>query len=1156
MLLPDIFKLENLGGPFATLKDATKAGVNCTVFSTVQNARYHITSELEQFFVYVAGDTLSAKLIYEALSNYFPDEIVYMPERDDVLSRVKAYLSNTLHERNLAISRIIFDKKTKGVVATVDALTQYLPNCEMFKKAVIKLEVNHEIDRDELLSKLALSGYNRTDSTYNEGDFVVRGDTIDIWPLDFASAMRVEFFGDTIETIRTIDTTLETAGGTVDNIIICPKFDLAISQGESNTVKKILAGVKVTANAHLAEIIDGVVHALEANEMDHPSIAWILPFIKDNCSSLFDYIPNTSIIVLDDVNAMDDKLKMHERAYKMRVESLINASEILDAHINSIIKQEDLYKVIQTYTLLAFKKSETDNPIFTPKEKFEIRATPTSKYDRNYVNLIDDIKAMVINEMRVFIYAGDVDSAELVSSYFLVNDMSTKVTSDPNTNAEITIVSKRLSGGFIYPQCKLAVIGTDDIIRHRIVKKKSIAEKKRAFVVPNRGDYVVHETHGVGLAEGVQSIETRKSKRDYFVIKYADDDKLFVPTDKMDTIEKYTGVGTPTLHKLGGVEFARAKERVKKALKPLAVDLVSLYEARSNRRGHKYAQDTLLQSDMENAFEFVETDDQLTAIAEIKEDMETGKIMDRLLCGDVGFGKTEVAMRAAFKTVVEGKQVVFLAPTTILCAQHYKTVKNRLDPFGVKVVVLSRFSSRSDDEITIEALKSGEADIVIGTHKVLSKKVKFKDLGLLILDEEQRFGVDHKEKIKALKNNVNVLTLSATPIPRTLHMSLSGIRDISTLETPPRNRLPIETYFAEYSDELVIDAVKREKARNGQTFILYNSIATIESYYNHIKNLLGSDIVVSYAHGRMSTDILEDRINDFFLRYSDVLIATTIIENGIDVPDANTLIVTGSDRLGLSDMYQLRGRVGRSYNLAYAYFTVPAGKKISVDAEKRLNAILNHTELGSGFKIALEDMEIRGVGNVLGREQHGNMGRVGYDMYCQLLKECIDEVTGINAKSQIDVEVVVDGVVSIPEDYISDDTQRIRFYKSASTISSVDEKNNLLERIESLYGEIPDGARNIVSVCIIKNIAASMGIKRVVIKESETALYFASDIETIQPSIFNAIVTSRGMVRFQESPQRVIKFNSYEVLDADRIRRVEDFLLLASEHKMENLHQI
>ncbi len=600
---------------------------------------------------------------------------------------------------------------------------------------------------------------------------------------------------------------------------------------------------------------------------------------------------------------------------------------------------------------------------------------------------------------------------------------------------------------------------------------------------------------------------------------------------------------------IGGKEFAKIKERVRTSTKAFALNLLELYESRQSQKGHIYEEDTIWQKEMEDAFIHQETDDQLIAIDEIKKDMETGKLMDRLICGDVGFGKTEVAIRAIFKTIMGGKQAAVLCPTTILCQQHFNTISMRLEEYGFQIERLSRMETQTDIKQSLERIKSGKSNIVIGTHRLLSKDIMFADLGLLVLDEEQRFGVEHKEKIKLLKRNVNVLTLSATPIPRTLHMSLTGIRDISTLATPPKTRISVETHVVEYSDSLVIDAIKREIARGGQVYIMKNRVQGLDRYAEEVSKLVGEEVRITYAHGQMEVFELEERVKMFYDKKVDVLISTSIIENGIDVPEANTLIVLEADKLGLSTLYQLRGRVGRSDILAYSYFTIRKDKVLNANAQRRLDALTSYTELGSGFKIAMRDMEIRGVGNVLGKEQHGDMVKVGYEMYCRILSESVKELQGKAVEALSQVEVLSEGDFTLPQSYIYDVKSRTKFYKAMSVVSSLEEQRELMRETRDAYGKLPQSVINMIALNVIKNLAAKIDVKTVMASDRTTCLVF-NNANLFQNEKIMAAVSRSNQKRkicelaVEKAPRIVFtaKFNTVE----DRLACLEQLLLWAT----------
>ena len=606
----------------------------------------------------------------------------------------------------------------------------------------------------------------------------------------------------------------------------------------------------------------------------------------------------------------------------------------------------------------------------------------------------------------------------------------------------------------------------------------------------------------------------------------------------MDLLTKYTGE-RPKISKLGGREFEKVKDRVKQSIKKMAFSLVELYRKRELTKGFKYSADTIWQKEFEDSFEFVETPDQLQAIGDIKKDMESGKVMDRLICGDVGFGKTEVAFRAMFKTIIDSKQAVLLAPTTILASQHYNNLKKRLEPFKINIRLLSRLQSNADNKETIEMLKTGKVEIVVGTHRLLSKDVQFKNLGLLVLDEEQRFGVEQKERLKYIAENVNVLTLSATPIPRTLHMAMSGIRDINLLETPPTNRLPIETYIVEYDDNIVVDAVNRELARGGQVFILYNYVESIEGYASHLRELLGN-VKLTVAHGQMQPELLEERIEDFYNKKADVLLCTTIIENGIDLPNANTLIVYDADKFGLSQLHQLRGRVGRSGKLAHAYFTTRKNKVLTADASERLVALQEYTDFGSGYQIALKDLQIRGAGNILGREQHGHMEQVGYELYTKMLREAVSEITTGKVVEDVTTEVRVDVDAYIDEELVPKE-DKMALYNKIAGVKTLFEANNLKNEIISMYGRITEGISNMIDLSLIKTLANNIGVTSVIINKKAMGMEFGKVNAFKNPRIIKAVSKYKDKCLLTDTvPIRVVFDNKLN--EVEKIGLLIDFL--------------
>lgn len=676
-------------------------------------------------------------------------------------------------------------------------------------------------------------------------------------------------------------------------------------------------------------------------------------------------------------------------------------------------------------------------------------------------------------------------------------------------------------------------IGCDSLFRNSVTSFSK--SKHSVFYLPKLGDYVVHTFHGIGKCIKIERMKISDIEKDYFVIEYKNGDILYLPSEEANTISAYIGSEeTPKLSSLGGGEFSRLKQRVRSSIKEMAINLVEMYKERSNLKGYKFRRDEYLEKQFADAFGYQETIDQLKAIADVDKDMESDKVMDRLICGDVGFGKTEVALRASFKCVYNGKQVALLCPTTILSQQHYMTAKNRLEPFGVKVEVLNRFKTPSQIKEIIRRTKEGEIDMLIGTHKILGDSIEFKDLGLLILDEEQRFGVEHKEKIKNKHRNVDVLTLSATPIPRTLNMSLSGIRDISVIETPPRDRLPIQTYVAEENDQLIKDVLNREIARGGQAFIIYNRVETIEEFASHIRKFM-PNASIGVAHGQMQEKLLENVIDRLYNGIYNILISTTLVENGINLPLANTMVVIEADRLGLSQLYQLRGRIGRSDRLSYAYLTYVKDKQLTEDAYKRLEAIKEFSQLGSGFKIAMRDLELRGAGNIFGKEQHGHIAKVGYDMFVKLLDEEVKVVKGEKVIEKRDVKLEISLSAFISEDYIADDEQRIVYYTRISEISSREEQKNIIQSLKDGYGEMPQEVENLCEVAYLRNLAGNFDVQKIRVNKYETLVFLDKKEEIINERLASNLTEFSGKLTFDSFVKIKFDFNLSVAEKVDRL---------------------
>lgn len=1090
MIIPSILQLKNLGEKLAKLEgigaprlpDPKLAAVS--VVRVTEGAKAHIISALSCRRLVVTADALGAKSLAQRLASWGV-RVNYLPYRDDMLMARKSFTQDNILERMRTFDAVIGDN-TDIIVTSADSLLQRFPARRLVERFTVRVAKEDIISPQTLSDRLAEAGYVRQDMVGSVGEFSVRGDIIDVYAPD-KTAYRISFFDDLIEDIRIFDIESMASANEVESVVFPPLSDILADESiceRAQEAMKPYLNMKNCAEAR-EEIRVGACN---------PSAVWALPFMADGMQTLLEFLDDgkTQVVVFDEPKVVADKLDILTKEFDGRIKTLTEGGEILPKHSGVYITLHELRRQMLKLRKLSFTGMNLSNPLFEPTYVAEPKTKAVTKYYLDPSTIAADIKAFIANGAKVIFACGNNERAKVVAESLRESEIGAKISEDGEGDSQVLVTPLTVDTGVIYTAAKSVLIGVSECVgKHRVEAVKS---HNRQFSVPKAGDYVVHRVHGVGLCEGTTRMKSGDFEREYIVIKYRDGDTLYVPTDQMDNLQKFVGEEHPTLNKIGGKEFAREKEKVKKSVRKLAVNLVELYAKREKQKGFKYAEDTVWQREFEDAFEYRETDDQLKAIADIKQDMEQGRIMDRLIIGDVGFGKTEVAFRAMFKTVLDSKQAVLLAPTTILARQHYENLVKRLEPFGIKCGLLTRLQSNAENAKLLQELKDGTTYIVIATHKVLSKNVEFHDLGLLVLDEEQRFGVEHKEKLKEKYPLVNVLTLSATPIPRTLNMSLSGLRDISMLETAPQGRLPIQTYVVTYSDTICVDAITREMARGGQTLILLNDIERLTPFAQHLSGLIDGARIIT-AHGQMPAGQLEERMSAFYDKQFDVLVSTTIIENGIDLPDANTLIVIDSGRFGLSQLYQLRGRVGRRGALAHAYFTLPENGMLTDTAEKRLKTLLDNTDIGSGFRVAMSDLSIRGAGTLLGAEQSGHIEKVGYEMYLELLSEAVQEIkTGVVQKPVRDVEMRVDAMSYISDGYVSS-RDKLRVYKRISQVASISSRDALIKELAEVYGPVDLPLENLINIALLKNLASRFDVSRIVInKNGAGANFYDADV--------------------------------------------------------------
>ena len=1074
----NFFTYKSMGAEYSALQNDIRLGTPTAVFGVSDAHKYFIASLSEYKTLYITSDSVLANKAYESISALSGKKCVLLPSKDEVVLYKDALSKDALYRRLTAIHEILSGAEI--IVCNIEAVMQLFP-CNL---PFIDFVVGDEYNYQTLPQKLVAMGYSRMYSAESKGTFAVRGDILDIFPVNCDNPVRVDFFGDTVEKIRPYDAVSGERLKETDRVSVVGATDAVFTAEDSGAVKNALREYlkkcpDSVSYKRASAIVDEVNLKLEAG-VPFAGCSFIMPLLKGTCT-LFDLLDGNTQIIFDECKLINDMLNGIYKEHAERVRELIKGGEALEFSLNQIISPQTVIEKLKSYRSLAVQTFTSSTQFFQPLRTYNLKSTPSPSYLNAIPQLVIDLKHWLSNGYRILIFTGNIQRSEklieaLTDEYLPIYHVPDRL----EALQGITVTSEEMPHGFIVHENKLVILGSNDLYTKTVTKR---IRKKRGdmFTAPEIGDYAVHEKHGIGRITGTKKIETTEGIKEYVAIEYRGGDVLYVPVEQMDVLSKYIGDSNPTLSKIGGADFDRVVERVKKSIHALAFDLKKLYAERGEKKGFCFPEHAAMMREFEDAFCYDETEDQLASIEEIKADMCSDKVMDRLLVGDVGFGKTEVALRAVYLCVLGGKQAALMCPGTVLSEQHFNTALERFADFGVRVEKLNRFKSPKQQEETLKRLANGDIDFIIGTHRLLSEDVRFYDLGLLVLDEEQRFGVEHKEKIKNIKNDIDCLTMTATPIPRTLHMSLAGIRDISTINTPPQKRLPVQTYVVEETETLIRDACIKELSRGGQVFILYNRVETISSFAGRIAEIVPEG-KVCYAHGRMDRDTLENSVFSFYRGEKNILVTTTIIENGIDLPNANTIIVIDADRLGISQLYQLRGRVGRGSRLANAYFMFKPQKVLTSDAAERLKAIMQFTELGSGFKLALRDLEIRGAGNVLGAEQHGHMDKVGYELYSKLLKE---ELTGEN---QFAAELDIKATAYIPEGYIESSAGRMDCYKQIAEIRTVDDYKRVCLSIEDNYGPMPDEVLNLLIIAVLKSMATKFNIKKIGVDSNEGSL--------------------------------------------------------------------
>lgn len=1048
-----------------------------------------------RFRLVIAPNEVRAKELVEDLRLYQPTgdgnpEVMYYPAKDFIFYSADVHGQAIVKERLRVIKRVM-EGKPATIVTTLDGGMDYCLPFSMYKDHSIALKTGDVVDLDQLRSRLVYIGYENAGQVEREGEFSVRGGIIDVYPLTEDCPYRIELWGDEVDNIRRIDVESQRSVENVEEISIYPATEIFLEEDQvlqgmrrmederKACVKKLKEEGKVEEAARLTENVENF---KETWQIYHGmvNVESYISFFTDQVQSFFDYFSGEDVCVfLDEPGRCVEKAEAVEFEFRESMVSRLEKGYILPTQMEVLFSLPVIQKKLSALPLVLMTTLDVAIKEFPVKRKFNFQVQSAPSYNNNFSLLAKDIVRLRKNGYRVLVLSGSRTRGERLCQDLQDFDIMAFYSGDLDhelLTGEVMIGKGNLRRGFEYPNLRFVVLTEGDIfggakkVRKRKPKKYEGAAI-HSFHDLKIGDYVVHENHGLGIYEGIEKIEVDHITKDYLKVAYAGGSNLYIPATSLELLQKYAGADAqkvPKLNKLNSPEWKKTKSRVKGAVREIAEELVELYAKRQAKMGHAFEKDTVWQKEFEELFPYEETEDQLRAIEATKNDMESTRIMDRLICGDVGYGKTEIAIRAAFKAVMDGMQVALLVPTTILAGQHYNTFVQRMRDFSIEVGMLSRLRTSRENRETIEKLKKGRVDIVIGTHRLLGKDVSYKNLGLLIVDEEQRFGVTHKEKLKQLKHDIDVLTLTATPIPRTLHMSLVGIRDMSVLEEPPVDRMPIQTFVMEKNDEIIREAILREIGRGGQVYYVYNRVANMDLIAGEVAKLV-PEAVVSFAHGQMNERELENTMFSFVNGDIDVLVSTTIVETGLDIPNVNTIIIDEADKLGLSQLYQLRGRVGRSNRTAYAFLMYKRDKMLKEVAEKRLAAIKEFTELGSGFKISMRDLEIRGAGNLLGARQHGHMEAVGYDLYCKMLNEAVKRLKGEKVESdeyETNIDLKVDGF--IPPDYITNEFQKLDVYKRIADIETVAEKDDMLDELIDRFGEPPQSVCNLLDIALLK----------------------------------------------------------------------------------------
>jgi transcription-repair coupling factor (superfamily II helicase) len=1092
------------------------------------NIIYSLCAKLKRRAFVVAGDEAEAQRLCGDLSAMGMKPL-FCPVRDFNFRDIAGSSHEYEHQRLQVLERTL-SGECDAVVCCIDAALQFtIPPQDLIHRT-FTIKRGQSVPIDKVLNALTVCGYERADQIDGAGQYSQRGGILDIFTPDAPYPSRIEFWGDEVDTISLFDIETQRRTESIDSITISPAVESLIDNPQllASKIKQLAASLRGKAAPKAKEVLYSQAAKLENNA--HIGCAdKFISLLYSKPATLFDYINSETVLFVSEPAKSKERIRSTLWQWGEDIKDYLKDGTLcrsLDIFSGDLTYTLGVFEECGAVYLDTFVRGSYETPVNT-LINFTVRQL--SVWGGSINLLVEDIQNMLENKWACVVLAGNKRSALTTTSDLNAHSISAEYVENPIKieRGSVIVTTGALSAGIEYPGAFFGLITHGKLISAKRKKSKRNKGSRAIYSLAelNPGDYVVHVSHGIGIFAGIHKINMHGVIKDYIKLKYAKNDILYVPVTQLDMVSKYIGPredATVKLHRLGGTEWQKSKQRVRKAVKDMAKELMKLYSERMQAKGHAFPEDNEWQKDFESHFEFEETEGQLRCIEEIKGNMEREAPMDRLLCGDVGFGKTEVALRAAFKCITDSKQCAMLVPTTILAWQHYQTITKRMEGFPIRVELLSRFRTPKQQQEIIQRLKRGEIDMVVGTHRLVSKDVKFRDLGLVIIDEEQRFGVAQKEKLKAMCKNVDVLTLSATPIPRTLNMALSGIRDMSVIEEAPHDRHPVQTYVLEHDSAIICEAIRRELRRGGQVYYLHNDVATIEQTAAKIQKMI-PESRVGFGHGKMTEQELSEVWRKLIEHEIDILVCTTIIETGVDVPNANTLIIDNADRMGLSQLHQIRGRVGRSSRRAYAYLTFTPNKVLTEIAQKRLSAIREFTEFGSGFKIAMRDLEIRGAGNILGGEQHGHMEAVGYDMYLHLLNDAISREKG-ETPPDYDQECLVDMQIEahIPEQYISSLNQRLEIYRRIADIRTQEDAMDVTDELIDRFGEPPESVNGLIQVALLRNLASQLGIYEIK-QQNETLLLYKSDINMKQVSSLIAAMGSRVMINAGAKPYISVK---------------------------------